>query len=98
MRKTLMRQNWCGVVVQLVRIPACHAGGRGFESRPLRHYLETLAEKLGFLRLNPLHFLFIRIACASWGRYPRRQNMASGGEDEILGVDKKIQKSALRRF
>ncbi|CAK0779667.1 hypothetical protein CCP4SC76_7010007 [Gammaproteobacteria bacterium] len=27
-----------GVVVQLVRISACHAEGRGFEPRPLRQY------------------------------------------------------------
>ncbi len=27
-----------GSVVQLVRTPACHAGGRGFEPHPSRHY------------------------------------------------------------
>ena len=32
----LHRENTAGAVVQLVRISACHAGGRGFESRPHR--------------------------------------------------------------
>ena len=31
-------QNGHGPVVQLVRMPACHAGGRGFEPLPRRHY------------------------------------------------------------
>ena len=28
-----------GPVVQLVRMPACHAGGRGFEPLPGRHFI-----------------------------------------------------------
>ena len=41
-----------GVVVQLVRIPACHAGGRGFESRPLRQHEKRLVAIQGAFSLR----------------------------------------------
>ena len=37
-----------GLVVQLVRMSACHAEGRGFESRPDRKKAQSLV-RLGFL-------------------------------------------------
>ena len=37
-----------GSVVQLVRMPPCHGGGRGFESRPVRKISKKPALVAGF--------------------------------------------------
>ncbi len=47
-------QHIRGSVVQLVRMPPCHGGGRGFESRPVR--------KKPLYQVDIQGFLFLRVA------------------------------------
>ena len=38
----LINQAAYGTVVQSARMPACHAGGHGFEPRRYRHFIWTM--------------------------------------------------------
>src|SRR5258707_12202457 len=67
-----------GAVVQLVRIPACHAGGRGFESRPLRQILRDdsliMLQKIGDSPKGQKWLAYIVLGAlglgfAPWGAY-----------------------------
>ena len=42
---------YCGPVVQLVRTPACHAGGHGFEPHSGRHYFSPVGFFAGVAQL-----------------------------------------------
>ena len=50
----LFESSFSGPVVQLVRIRACHARGRGFESRPDRQTQKQASQFAGLLCFQTL--------------------------------------------
>ena len=50
-----------GPVVQLVRMPPCHGGGRGFESRPVRK--KSVSNCIKTCKHQCLHVFFCSSMC-----------------------------------
>ena len=65
-------KNKHGVVVQLVRIPACHAGGREFESRPYREKERISNDILSFFVLGSVRTRDpMSLLPGGWGCYQK---------------------------
>ena len=68
-----------GAVVQLVRMPACHAGGRGFESLPHRKNASHDCE--GHL------FLLLPTSECIWDQVQTKDDPWSPWDTEVIRID-----------